>query len=204
MAESRANSRIRPKQRRAKETRDRILESATQLFADRGVDDTSTNRIAAHAGMSIGSLYRYFADKDEILAELRSRLLAELEEQFTAAVLTGLSLDPGESFAVSLRGIVHALIEHRALVRALAARAALDGLGFGELERRLLVLTRAYLSHLLGPLPDDELDVKAYVMVGVGLASSVRIGLDAPANLDRQRLVDETAAMVGNWLRSAS
>ncbi len=190
-----------PKQERARETRDRILHSATQLFAERGVDNTSTNRIAAHAGMSIGSLYRYFADKEEILAELRTRLLAELEEQFTAAVLTGLSLDPGESFALSLRGIVHALIERRALVRALAARASLDRLGFGELERRLLVLTRAYLLHLLGPLPDDELDVKAYVMVSVGLASSLRIGLDPPAHLDRERLVEETAAMVGGWLR---
>ncbi|MGK8521412.1 TetR/AcrR family transcriptional regulator [Nocardia asteroides] len=194
------NRRIRPKQERAKETRDRILDAAVQLFAERGVDNTSTNRIAAHAGMSIGSLYRYFADKEEILAELRTRLLAELEEQFTAAVLTGLSLDPGESFALSLRGIVHALIERRPLVRALAARASLDGLGFGELERRLLVLTRAYLLHLLGPLPDDELDVKAYVMVSVGLASSLRIGLDPPPNLDRERLVDETAAMVGSWL----
>ncbi|MGW0250699.1 TetR/AcrR family transcriptional regulator [Nocardia goodfellowii] len=196
--------RKQPSQERSRESVERVLASATRLFTERGVANTSTNRIAEHAGMSIGTLYRYFADKEEILEQLRLRLLAELEEDFTTAVLTGMSLDVRESFNRSLHGIVGTLTKHRALVRALSAGATLDGLGFGELERRLLVLTRAYLLHILGPLPDDELDIKAYVMVSVGLATSLRIGIDAPAHLDRSKLIDEAAVMVAGWLSAGT
>ncbi|MEV6279908.1 helix-turn-helix domain-containing protein [Nocardia sp. NPDC051832] len=199
-----ASRRKQPSQDRSRESVERVLASATRLFAERGVANTSTNRIAEHAGMSIGTLYRYFADKDEILEQLRLRLLAELEEDFTTAVLTGMSLDPRESFSRSLHGIVATLTTHRALVRALSTGATLDGLGFGELERRLLVLTRAYLLNVLGPLPDAELDTKAYVMVSVGLATSLRIGIDAPAHLDRSKLIEEAAVMVAGWLRAST
>ncbi|MEV6221173.1 helix-turn-helix domain-containing protein [Nocardia fluminea] len=62
--------RKRPQQDRAKETKARILEVAAQLFGDRGIGNTSTNRIAAEAGTSIGTLYRYFTDREEIVKEL--------------------------------------------------------------------------------------------------------------------------------------
>lgn len=45
-----------PHQQRARETVDRILVAATQLFGDLGYDATTTNDIAAVAGASIGSL----------------------------------------------------------------------------------------------------------------------------------------------------
>ncbi|MFJ2838152.1 TetR/AcrR family transcriptional regulator [Nocardia sp. NPDC087230] len=53
--------RRQPSQDRAKETRDHILDTAAELFGSHGVAQTSTNRIAAEAGVSIGTLYRYFA-----------------------------------------------------------------------------------------------------------------------------------------------
>lgn len=59
-----------PKQQRSVETRARILEAAARVFADRGYAGGTTNHIAGVAGMSIGSLYQYFPNKDSILAEL--------------------------------------------------------------------------------------------------------------------------------------
>ncbi|MEV0356043.1 helix-turn-helix domain-containing protein [Nocardia sp. NPDC050697] len=200
MVEKVGDQRRRPQQERSRDTRERILTAATQLFAEHGVGNVSTNRIAAHAGMSIGSLYRYFADKDAILETLRLRLVGELEEQFTAAVLAGMALAPAESFARSLHGIADTLARRRELVRALSPHATLEALGLGDLERRLLILTRGYLLNLLGPLPDAELEVKAYVMVSVGVASSLRIGLEAPSHLDRDAVIAEIARMVAGWL----
>lgn len=199
-AEKARDLRIKPQQQRARESRERVLAAATQLFAEHGVGNVSTNRIAAHAGMSIGSLYRYFADKEAIVEQLRLRLVGELEEQFTAAVFSGLALDPGASFARSLHVIADTLTRRRELVRALSPHATLEGLGLGDLERRLLVLTRGYLLHLLGPLDDADLDVKAYVMVSVGVASALRIGIDAPPHLDRDKVITETATMIATWL----
>ncbi len=192
--------RRKPTQERARESRNRILDSAAQLFAERGIPSTSTNRIAEHAGISIGSLYRYFADKDAIIEVLRRRLLATLEEGFTTAVLSGLALEPQAAIAAGLHGIVEGLAAQQGLLRALTAESTLDGFVFEDLEKRLLLLTRAYLLHVLGPRPDEELDTRAFVMVSVGLATTMRIGLSTPSGLDRARLVDETARMLATWI----
>ncbi|WP_067565603.1 TetR/AcrR family transcriptional regulator [Nocardia acidivorans] len=204
MPETRAAQRHKPSQARARETRERILDSAAQLFSAHGMAEVSTNRIAAHAHMSIGALYRYFDDKAAIAEVLRARLLAELEECFTAAVIGSLGLPVRESVATSLRIIMGALVDRRHLVRALAADATVEGIGFGGLERRLLLLTRAYLLQQLGPLPDDELDIKAFVMVNAGLAASLRIALQPPAGLDVDGVISETATMLGEWLGARS
>lgn len=73
-----------PKQARSRELVDRVLTSAGELFAARGYAETTTNLIAEQAGVSIGSLYQFFADKAEILDALHekwtARLSAELDQ----------------------------------------------------------------------------------------------------------------------------
>ncbi|MFD7841759.1 TetR/AcrR family transcriptional regulator [Nocardia sp. NPDC059764] len=204
MAETPSVRRKKPSQERARETKERVLDSAAHLFAEHGVADVSTNRIAAHAHISIGSLYRYFEDKAAIVDVLRNRLLTELEECFTEAVLGSLGLPLHESVQTSMRAVMRALTSRQGLVRALAADATVSGIGFGGLERRLLVLTRGYLLQQLGPRPDDELDTRAFVMVNAGLAASLRIALHPPEGLDPDRLIEETANMFGDWLAAGT
>lgn len=61
------------KQRRAAETRERILVAAARVFAEHGYAAGTTNRMAEAAGVSIGSLYQYYPNKDAILVELVHR-----------------------------------------------------------------------------------------------------------------------------------
>lgn len=49
------------------ETREQILESAIDLFLENGVSKTSIARIAEHAGISTGNVYRYFSDKNSLV-----------------------------------------------------------------------------------------------------------------------------------------
>lgn len=67
-------SRRNPVQARSKRTVERILDAAAHVFGERGYAAT-TNQIAERAGLSIGSLYQYFPDKDAILAALYERHL---------------------------------------------------------------------------------------------------------------------------------
>ncbi|MEU6642118.1 TetR/AcrR family transcriptional regulator [Saccharomonospora sp. NPDC046836] len=70
--------RKRPRQQRSRDMVEYMLEAAARIFERDGIDAT-TNRIAAQAGVSIGSLYQYFPDKHSLLHELALRHLDEVE-----------------------------------------------------------------------------------------------------------------------------
>ena len=73
------NPRRTPRQDRSRDTVEAIVEAAAQVFERHGYPAGTTNRIAQRAGVSIGSLYQYFPNKDALVAELARRHIAELE-----------------------------------------------------------------------------------------------------------------------------
>jgi AcrR family transcriptional regulator len=74
-----------PRQARSQERVNRILDVAEVLFAGQGYDATTTNAIAARAGVSIGSLYQFFPDKGAILRALALRYAESLHRELTFA-----------------------------------------------------------------------------------------------------------------------
>ena len=96
------------KQPRAAATRQRILDAAARVFADRGYAGGTTNHIAAEAGLSIGSLYQYFPNKDSILAEL----VKDHVNQGVAVIQGHLSSGLPEDLDSLLRLFVRAAIEN--------------------------------------------------------------------------------------------
>lgn len=66
-------------QARSRETVARLLEAAERLVEEEGPDALTTTAVAARAGVSPASLYRFFADRDELFDALLIELLAELE-----------------------------------------------------------------------------------------------------------------------------
>lgn len=69
--------RKRPRQQRATATWAAILDAAAQLFQTHGYTATTTNRVAERAGVSIGSLYQYFPNKDALLLALAERHIGQ-------------------------------------------------------------------------------------------------------------------------------
>ncbi len=65
---------------KARRTRERILEAALALFAERGYEATTMRDVAREAGASLGLAYRYFASKEEFALALYERLAEESEE----------------------------------------------------------------------------------------------------------------------------
>jgi len=65
--------RKKPLQARARRTVEAILEGAAQVFETYGYARTTTDRIAERAGVSIGSLYQYFPNKDAVVVALAER-----------------------------------------------------------------------------------------------------------------------------------
>ena len=69
-----------PRQPRAQATVQHILQSALKVIEDGGLDRLTTNHIAAASGMSVGTLYVYFPNKEAILYALLGQWLADLIE----------------------------------------------------------------------------------------------------------------------------
>lgn len=65
-----------PRQKRAIETYNRILDVSTRLLTELGVDGLTTNLIAAEADIKVPTLYRYFPNKYAVLMALGERLMA--------------------------------------------------------------------------------------------------------------------------------
>ncbi len=82
-----------PKQERSRRTREKLIQAAAQLFEERGFEKTTSNDIAAAAGVSIGSFYAYFSDKRQLLLLLFEQRIAErldaVFSNFTEDDLTG-------------------------------------------------------------------------------------------------------------------
>jgi len=113
-----------PRQSRSQALVDAIVEAATRILPDRGLDGTTTNRIAELAGVSIGSLYQYFPNKDSILATLIERDLAA-QERIYRAMIEEMRDRPLEDVVEAIVGDATArYLGHPRLVRAVFVHAA--------------------------------------------------------------------------------
>ncbi|MFC4126991.1 TetR/AcrR family transcriptional regulator [Nocardia rhizosphaerae] len=196
--------RKRPKQDRAKETRARILAVAAQLFGSRGISNTSTNRIAAEANMSIGTLYRYFSDRDEIVKELTDGLFLQVEDRYSRLIGIGPDRSPRDAVAEVLHTAVEILVTNGPLVRALVADLHFYGSGIPEFEPRLRMIIKLYLIQLLGPTIDIDIDTMALVVLNAGFATALRSVEMENEGIDRNALIEHTADMIGAWLGSVA
>lgn len=80
-----------PRQLRSKATVDAIVDATARILADDGWQSVNTNAIAKRAGVSVGSVYEYFPDKQAILAVIIEQHLTEGEAMVADAanVLVG-------------------------------------------------------------------------------------------------------------------
>jgi len=70
----------KPKQQRAKLKVDAILNSAKHLLTFEGVEKLTTNHIATHSGISVGSIYQYFPNKQAIICQIYFEWLDLVQE----------------------------------------------------------------------------------------------------------------------------
>jgi AcrR family transcriptional regulator len=95
---------------------ERLLEAASQAFADKGFHATTTRDIAARAGMSPAAVYVHFATKEALLYELSLVGHRAALDVVTAAVETGRG-DPAEQLAAVVRDFAAWHATHRRTAR---------------------------------------------------------------------------------------
>lgn len=116
MAKFRSTPRRTPKQRRSQFTREAIFEATAQIIETQGEAALTTNRIAERAGVSVGTLYQYFANKEAILVEIARRESARLEDFTVNLIAEG--RDIAETTRPTIRFYINMLADRPATRRA--------------------------------------------------------------------------------------
>lgn len=75
---TKANKTLQPQQERSRESERKLLKAAAEVLGQHGVNGATIPRIARHAGLTPGAVYRRFRDKDELL---ETAILGILERQ---------------------------------------------------------------------------------------------------------------------------
>lgn len=87
----------RRRQARGERRMAEILDAAADAFAELGYEKTSTNAIAARAGISPGSLYQFFPSKEAVARALADRFVTDMRTAhaaaFTGVEVAGMDLD---------------------------------------------------------------------------------------------------------------
>jgi AcrR family transcriptional regulator len=124
MAKQRKIARRRPSQVRSLATRDLIFEAAAQILEREGEEAFNTNRLAERAGVSVGTIYQYFPDKDAILFAMGEGEQARIDAENARIAAKGGSRE--EMLRLSMRRFIRAFegrpATRRAVVKAMVAR----------------------------------------------------------------------------------
>ena len=194
--------RKRPVQARSQATVDAIVEAAARVLVRGGYDAFTTNAVAARAGVSVGSLYQYFPNKEALLAELTARHVAALDRSFEAVVARIGDAPIAELVPALIEAnvAVH-LVEpelHRVLSAEVPALGPLDART--AYARRVSEQVRALLARRRAEIGLDDLDLATYVIVRAVEATVHEAVVERPRELASGAVAREVTRLILGYL----
>lgn len=159
-----------PSQSRSQQMVDDLLDATAKVLIEEGWEKASTNRIARIAGVSVGSIYQYFPNKEALVLALARRHANQMTA-LLARTVAELSV-PGAPAALehAVPLFVRAMFAshrvepelHVALVHQLL-HVGLDSID--EIQQTALALVRSYLEQHKSRLLSNDLDAAAWMCV---------------------------------------
>ena len=202
----RTNPRKSASQERSRLTVNAILEATARVLVKEGYDRASTNKIAAKAGVSIGSLYQYFPSKEALVAAVSERHSHEVLQLMRNA-LVKVATHPIE---VAAREFVSVAIDahrvnpklHRVLAEQVPRIGRLESVEAIERDARALIL--GYLDAHRDEIDVADFDVAAFICVTAVEALTHTAVLHRPDVLTdekAEKFVDEVTDLVVRYLQ---
>jgi len=157
-----ANKRRIPRQARASETVALILEAAAQVLEAGGLAAFTTNAVAERAGVSIGTLYQYFADKKAILLAL---LQQEVESTLANLRRSEATQTPEDRVRQTVRAILNAFRGRLRVRKAVVQAILAQGMGI-----EMMAPVAAFIAHhprtLMPALTNEQVFVLSRALLG--------------------------------------
>jgi AcrR family transcriptional regulator len=105
---AKTSGRRKPKQRRALQTVDAVLDAVVRVLKREGFDAVTTNRVAEVAGVSIGSVYQYFPDKRAIFVALHRRHVEQIDLMVKTKLIEHAASPLGDLMNAMIEGMIDA------------------------------------------------------------------------------------------------
>jgi AcrR family transcriptional regulator len=198
------HQRVIPRQKRAQERVEKILIATRALLKSGGFESLTTNHVADKAGVPIGSVYRYFPDKDALVAALidahTERMLNLLDEKIAA--LAEAPLHVGARSYVTEMLTLHA--EDPRLHQVLYSQTPrMKALGrVVDLNAAARQRVRAYFDLHRDEITVVDLDLAAFILTTAVEAITHQALRDHATEFNPQALADEITALVLGYLQS--
>lgn len=198
------NPRKSASQERAKMTVEAILDATARVLVREGYARTSTNRIATVAGVSIGSLYQYFPNKESLVAALVARhnrkILSLLENTMQECT--------SEDLNSTMRELVRAMIAayrvdpelHRILMEEVPRIGKLAEVE--AIRKDMLHLVRYYLDQCKDNVELKDLNMAAFICATTVEALTHAIVLNDCSHVpsDEATIVEHITRMIAGYL----
>lgn len=180
---------------------ERIIAAGQTVLLREGYEKASTNRVALEAGISPGSLYQYFPDKESILAAVIDRYSDELSAQLTGVLADHLDLPGPELVHATLEALLDALAENVEFLRLVVEQLPRHQFGdkAAAMEQRIGDLISTYLVLQKPRSRVQDPTTAAWILVRTVEHLTVQYVLETPA-IPRDRFVDEMATLILNYV----
>lgn len=195
--------RKKPVQLRSQQVVEALLEATGQVIVERGLEHLTTIHVAARAGVSIGSLYQYFENKEALIAALLDRLTMELGEVVNRTVSPLLSTDVRTLVNRLLHAAVEFIGQREGLYLELLRNWFRIDIG-GSLqifEQNMMDVTHAYVMTHAGRLRLANVPAKSFVIINSVVFTLLRyFSLSKQPLFDRIQVIDELTALIAGYL----
>lgn len=191
-----------PRQIRSQNTVETILQATARVLATHGYAGTNTNLIAETAGVSVGSLYQYFPNKNALIAALHNRHDNQMLDVIDAVLDSNPAATLRERVAAIVEAMLHAHLLEPALHRVLEREFPLFDLPHEhsradqDIHRRmrhLLELHRAEIAQ-------QDRDLATYVVLRIMESLVHAAALEPPAGFSTQQLEQAVVDAVMGYL----
>jgi AcrR family transcriptional regulator len=196
------NPRKQPKQARSKATVEAILQAAAQVLVDEGYDKASTNRVAKVAGVSVGSLYQYFPNKDAMflaLADEHAGQMISMLQEMAEKLLTAPIPEAVRTYIdAMLRAHLVDPALHQELTLLLPRLQTMHDVA--DLNRQAELPVRMWLDAHRDEIQVGDLDTAAFILVNsVEMVTHAAL-VDRPHAIEDGTIAEELTKMILGYL----
>lgn len=192
----------KPRQQRSRATVDAIVEAGFICVAELGITGTTTRHIAERAGISVGSLYEYFSNKQAIYEAMNQRMVTDVVAMIQPLLPQLMRMDITEAVHTLLGQFSNFLRKDDERYLKCARQAIRVDIK-GYLDPIVKILSELVMNHLMHH-PENmrlrNIPAMSYIFINGGVFAVIRHLSDPSPPVSFDELTQGLADMVGHYV----